>query len=160
MEFDISTSHCIRIYFCFMPSILRPVRVIIIVIIIITINKEWQGTGICEAYTAQNPPPQKREKMGVKKIQFYEGKLVSSCMWHIFGVFKKRDINLLFGALKRYSCPTFKEDYQTQATNQNTNPLPGNFRIQDMCFYDLHVICDLAWRFLLEWNSYRFLFLL
>lgn len=47
--------------------------------------------------------------------------------------------------------------YQKQATNQHINPLPGNFRIQDMCFYDLHVICDLAWRLLLEWDSYTFL---
>jgi len=46
--------------------------------------------------------------------------------------------------------------YQTQATNQHTNSLSGNFRIQDMCFYDLHVICDLAWRVLLEWNSFTF----
>jgi hypothetical protein len=50
-----------------MPSILRAV-VIIIIIIIIIINREWQGTTICQAYTKPKAPPQKKrkERIGVK----------------------------------------------------------------------------------------------
>lgn len=72
---------------------------------------------------------------------------------HLWYFQKTENKSIVSSAEKSIPAPHPRRQLSATGHSEHTNPLPGNFRIQEMGFYDLHVICDFPGRFQLEWKS-------